>query len=79
MTSTTALILLIIIPLVAAPIIYLSGRIAIKTSQPNGLHISRWLGVATLAAMFVPLYKLILSLPVEGNVNLTVGTIRLEL
>lgn len=78
MTSTTALILLIIIPLVAAPIIYLSGRIAIKTSQPNGLHISRWLGVATLAAMFVPLYKLILSLPVEGNVNLTVGTIRLE-
>ena len=73
MHPTTALTLLIALPLVASPVIYLVGRLSFRGSHNDRSPVAAWLAVAAMLASGFPLYfagKAVLSgAPVELAVN----------
>jgi len=79
MTAQTALTLLLAIPLGAAPVIYLVGRIAIKTRAKTGGTFARILAVLALLASLVPLYFAALHFTSTGPLTLDVNQISLQM
>lgn len=73
MNANTALIWLIALPLVAAPLIYLIGRLSLRAGHNQRSPIAAWLGVFTLLACGYPLYiagqAVLAGAPVELAVN----------
>ena len=74
MTATTALTLLIIIPIAASPLIYMVGRLSLpryKRKSPNSP--SRWLALIALLIDGIPLYYVMQHFnehgPIESSVN----------
>lgn len=60
MSMTTALTWLLFGPLLAFPLVYFTGRVAVRwTHNPQATRITRWLALAVLAAEFVPLSVLV--------------------
>jgi proton-translocating NADH-quinone oxidoreductase chain N len=77
MIPTLALTWLLLLPLVAAPVIYLAGRISTRLNAGAGP--ARWLSVVTLAAAGVPLWYAGEAVLSSGTVSLTVGAIALRM
>ncbi|NPV76088.1 MAG: hypothetical protein HPY59_06885 [Anaerolineae bacterium] len=73
MNANTALIWLIALPLAAAPLIYLVGRLSLRASNNRRSPVVAWLGVLTLIACGYPLYfagqAVLAGAPVELAVN----------
>jgi len=79
MTAQTALTLLLVIPLGAAPVIYLAGRIAIKTRAKSGGTFARILAVLALLAAMVPLYFAAMHFTSTGPLTLDINRISLRM
>ena len=79
MTAQTALILLLVIPLGAAPIIYLAGRITARLKPKTGAAPAKILAVLALLASFVPLYYAALHFTSTGPLTLDVNRISLQM
>lgn len=78
-TATDALKLLIALPLLTSPLVYLAGRLNRRRSnKPNAAAISRWMSIACLLACFVPLFILNQAYHNSGTVELTVEAIALR-
>jgi multicomponent Na+:H+ antiporter subunit D len=59
MHTNTALAWLLLLPLCGFPLVYFIGRINVRVQRdPKGTRITRWLSLAVLLAMFVPLAML---------------------
>ncbi|MEL7644522.1 MAG: proton-conducting transporter membrane subunit, partial [bacterium] len=79
MTAQTALTLLLAIPLGAAPVIYLAGRIALKTRAKSGGASARILAVLALLAAMVPLYSAAMHFTSTGPLTLDINRISLQM
>ena len=79
MTAQTALILLLVIPLGAAPIIYLAGRITARLKPKTGAAPAKILAVLALLATLVPLYYAALHFTSTGPLTLDVNRISLQM
>ncbi len=79
MTAQTALILLLVIPLGAAPIIYLAGRITARLKPKTGAAPAKILAVLALLATLVPLYFAALHFTSTGPLTLDVNRISLQM
>jgi proton-translocating NADH-quinone oxidoreductase chain N len=79
MTAQTALTLLLAIPLGAAPVIYLAGRIALKTRVKSGGASARILAVLALLAAMVPLYYAAMHFTSTGPLTLDINRISLQM
>lgn len=78
MEPKTALTLLLALPLVSSPLIYLVGRLGYRF-MGGKVAAARWLCLLVLAATWVPLVVLGKIMPDEGPVNLRMGRILLQL
>ncbi|RPJ64526.1 MAG: hypothetical protein EHM24_22715, partial [Acidobacteria bacterium] len=77
MNATTAFMWLLAMPLVASAVIYLAGRIGVRSAGTAAP--ARWLSALTLAACGVPLWALGRAVLAEGPVTLLVGTVSLRM
>jgi proton-translocating NADH-quinone oxidoreductase chain N len=77
MNATTAFMWLLALPLVASAVIYLAGRIGVRTAGTAAP--ARWLSALALAACGLPLWVLGRMVLAEGPVTLLVGTIGLRM
>ena len=77
MHPTLALTWLLLLPLVAAPVIYLAGRISVRLGASAAP--ARWLSALTLVATCVPLWFVGESVLASGPVSLTIGTISMRM
>ena len=78
MEADTALTLLLAIPMVASPVIYLIGRISYM--QTHGRYIAgRWFTLLVLAATWVPLVIVGKAVLEDGAVDLVMGRILLQM
>lgn len=77
MTTTTSLIWLLALPILASPVIYLVGRTEIRRTG-NAL-LARWLSVLTLLAAWAPFAIVAQPVLSGGVVEVTVGTIALRM
>ncbi len=77
MNATTAFIWTILLPLLAAPVIYLVGRVAVR--RGGTALASRWLAVLVLLATFIPLSIAGKAYLAGGTVEWSVGAIKLHM
>ncbi len=77
MNATTAFMWLLALPLVASAVIYLAGRIGVRTAGTAAP--ARWLSALALAACGLPLWVLGRTVLAEGPVTLLVGTVGLRM
>ncbi|NMB87876.1 MAG: hypothetical protein GYA17_05925, partial [Chloroflexi bacterium] len=75
MNAATALTWLLLLPMLAAPVIYLVGRIAVRRGAGNP---ARWLAVAALLATGYPLYFTAQAFSRAGAIELVVGSVALR-
>ncbi len=75
MTALTALVLLLTLPIGAAPVIYLAGRITYRKNLQ--VTPARWLATLTMIGLFIPLYTLHRQLLTANRIEVTVGQIHL--
>ena len=60
MNTNVALTWLLLLPLCGFPLVYFAGRIAVRLLRdPKGTRVARWISLALLLAMFVPLTVLV--------------------
>lgn len=78
MEAKTALTILLALPLVASPVVYLVGRILVRFVG-RGVAFARWLSLIALAATWVPLVIAGKAVLDEGPVNLRMGRILLQM
>ncbi len=78
MDAKTALTLLLVIPLVASPVVYLIGRISFHQSRGQYI-VARWFALAALASMWYPLVVTAKAVLADGGVDLHVGRILLRM
>lgn len=79
MNANTALIWLIALPLAAAPLIYLAGRLSLRANHNQRSAIAAWLGVLTLLACGYPLSITGQAVLAGAPVDLTVNAIHLRM
>ena len=81
MSATTALRLLIFIPVLSFPLLYLIGRSTLRISTRKGkpCNPSRWLALGVMFAMLIPLFFGIQSFLAEGAFSTTIGNIELRM
>lgn len=77
MSSTTALILLLALPLVSAPVIYLIGRSSVRISGKAAP--ARWLAIAAILAAWVPLITAANTVIHTGEIEMMVGQVSLRM
>jgi proton-translocating NADH-quinone oxidoreductase chain N len=75
MTATTALYLLLGILPLACPIIYLVGRLGVRTGGTAAA--ARWLAIATVLAAWVPFVFLAQTVQTQGKLLATIGAVSL--
>ncbi|MCC6146859.1 MAG: hypothetical protein IT308_04760 [Anaerolineaceae bacterium] len=79
MNANTALIWLIAIPLAAAPIIYLAGRLSVRASTNGRSAVSAWLATLTLLSTGYPLYFVGKAVLAGSPVKLAVQAVQLRM
>lgn len=78
MNASTALTWLILLPLLAAPVVYLAGRLSVR--QPNGsASPARWLSILAMVAAGFPLFYAGQALINGQPVELKVGAVMLHM
>lgn len=77
MNATTALLLLLALPLLASPLIYLVGRISVRLGRP--VRLARWLALAVVLLTWVPLAAAAQVVLSAGPVDLVIGSIILRM
>ena len=75
MTATTALYLLLGIPLFACPLVYLAGRLGVRSGGTAAA--ARWLAIAAVLAAWVPFIVLVQNNQAQGELLARVGSISL--
>ena len=78
MEANTALTLLLVIPLLTAPVVYLAGRISFLVFK-GPVYVARWLCLIGLAITWVPLYAAGRFVMEQGTIDLMVGRILLQM
>ena len=73
MTISNALSSLIILPLIMAPVVYLAGRISVRSGKSK--NIACWIALLVLLAAFFPLVILFQAYRSQGIITLTVYAI----
>lgn len=73
MSSLPAFVWVILLPLLAAPVVYLLGRVT-----PQRWHMARWLALLALLVAWVPFVEAARTFQVEGPAELLVGSIALR-
>lgn len=83
MNESNALFWLLALPLVSSPVIYLVGRILVRsrpeTPQGKAVSFARWLSIAVLLATFVPLFIAARGVYQTGQVRSFIGGIPMVL
>ncbi|HMN59546.1 MAG TPA: hypothetical protein PJ988_04245, partial [Anaerolinea sp.] len=78
MDAKTALTLLLAIPLLASPVVYLAGRISFLVFK-GPVYVARWLSLIGLAAAWIPLYAAGRFVMEQGTIDLMIGRILLQM
>jgi proton-translocating NADH-quinone oxidoreductase chain N len=78
MEANTALTLLLALPLLASPVIYLAGRISLLVFK-GPVSAARWLSLITMAAEWIPLYAAGRYVLEQGTIDWQVGQITLQM
>jgi proton-translocating NADH-quinone oxidoreductase chain N len=78
MDPKTALTLLLTLPMIASPAVYLMGRISFRTSRGQ-VAVARWFSLIAFLAAWVPLVVVGKAVLKDGPVNLLVGRILLQM
>ncbi|MEJ5314786.1 MULTISPECIES: complex I subunit 5 family protein [Anaerolinea] len=78
MDAGRALLLLLLIPFAASPVIYLTGRLSVLR-QGTGLWLARWFTLIVYLGMGLPLYTLGRYVLELGPVDLKIGRIVLQM
>lgn len=87
--NSTTLMWLIALPLLLAPLVYLAGRLQLATATRSGVNgnadvkrqdsLVYWLGLAVLAATWVPMVRATQEFLVQGPLSFTYGSVTLYL
>lgn len=77
MDSSTLFLILLAVPFIAAPVVYLVGRVSIRKDDPVGLSLSRALTIFTILIEFCLLYFVLKSAMQENGVVASVGSVNL--
>jgi proton-translocating NADH-quinone oxidoreductase chain N len=78
MDTKTMLILFLCIPLGAAPLVYLAGRLYMRSNPQSHRNPAGWLALLALLADALPLFFLGGEVLSDGGVNVTLGSIHMQ-
>lgn len=77
MNEMNLISLLLILPLVASPVVYLAGRLSVPSENKG--NIARWFALLALLAAFIPLALLIPAVQAHQSIELVINAITFRL